>query len=57
MVARLEAEGFKFESDPDFLAHVTDWIDGKIDLRELRAIHTSLIRSRLTLGRVKDRAS
>ncbi|WP_395517738.1 hypothetical protein [Pseudorhizobium flavum] len=47
MVARWEARGFQFESDPSFLESVEDWIQGRIEIPELRVIYMNLVRSRL----------
>ena len=45
VLARLEARGATFERDPQFLAHVEDWIDGKIDMQELRGRYVEFARS------------
>lgn len=46
MVARWEARGFQIESDPSFLESIEDWIEGRIEIPELRLIYMNLVRSR-----------
>lgn len=46
MVARLEDRGYQFESDPGFLDSMEGWIEGRIEIPELRAIYMNLLRSR-----------
>lgn len=46
MVARWDGHGHQFESDPDFLKSVEDWIDGKMEIADLRTAYMELIRSR-----------
>ena len=46
MVARWEARGFQIESDPSFLESIEDWIEGRIEIPELRVIYKNLVRSR-----------
>jgi len=46
IVSRIEAQGNKFENDPGFLASVDKWIEGKIDIKELRGAYEDLVRSR-----------
>lgn len=46
MLARMEARGYQFESDPGFLASVEGWIDGKIEIADLQTIYVGLLRSR-----------
>lgn len=46
MVAGLEARGLQFESDPGFMENVEDWIEGRIEVADLRTAFMDLIRSR-----------
>lgn len=45
VLARLDARGARFERDPGFLVHVEEWIDGKIEIQELRARYMAFARS------------
>lgn len=47
VLARLDARGAQFERDPRFLAHVEEWIDGKIDMQALRARYLEFARANL----------
>ncbi|MFN7024800.1 MAG: hypothetical protein ACK4QP_09830 [Pseudorhizobium sp.] len=44
--ARLKAYGTPFDDDPRFLAAVDDWINGTIDIGELRARYHDIQRTR-----------
>ncbi|MCB5203784.1 hypothetical protein LH464_15025 [Neorhizobium sp. T786] len=46
MLARVEAQGFQFESDADFRALVEEWIEGTLEIGELREVYAQLLRSR-----------
>lgn len=46
MLARVEAQGLEFESDADFRALVEEWIEGKLEIGELREVYANLLRSR-----------
>ncbi len=50
VMTRLEARGASFERDPQFLVHVEEWIDGKIEMQELRARYMGFARERLKTG-------
>jgi len=50
VLTRLEARGATFERDPQFLAHVEEWINGKIEMGELRALYMEFARSRFRNG-------
>jgi hypothetical protein len=46
VIARLEARGASFERDPQFLVHVEAWVEGNIDMQELRARYLEFSRAR-----------
>lgn len=46
IVARNEARGTPLETGPSFLAKVDEWIEGEIDITELRQFYAELLRSR-----------
>jgi hypothetical protein len=48
--ARLKASGTPFDDDPRFLAAVDDWINGTIDIGELRARYLEIQRKRTRLS-------
>ncbi|MCJ8518110.1 hypothetical protein ABID21_000996 [Pseudorhizobium tarimense] len=54
VLARLEARGAPFERDPQFLAHIEDWVDGKIDMQELRGRYLDFARSRRVMVAQQD---
>ncbi|MFN7102081.1 MAG: hypothetical protein ACK4N1_05605 [Pseudorhizobium sp.] len=45
--ARLKASGTPFDDDPQFLAAVDDWINGTIDIGELRARYRDIQRAKM----------
>jgi hypothetical protein len=46
VLARLDARGARFERDPQFLAEVEAWVEGRIDMQELRARYLAFARAR-----------
>jgi len=46
VVARAAKMGYPFESSPAFLAHVNDWIQGKITPPELRRQYVLFLKQR-----------
>ncbi len=46
MLVRMEARGYHFENDPGFRSSVEDWIEGRMEISELRMIYMDLLRSR-----------
>ena len=46
VLARLESHGAEFETEPQFLSHVEDWIEGRIDMPEPRARYVDFLHSR-----------
>lgn len=47
VLGRFDARGVPFERDPQFSSHIEDWIDGTIDMSELRSRYLELLRSRI----------
>jgi len=48
--ARLKASGTPFDDDPRFLSAVEEWIEGAIDIAELRRRYSDIQRTRTRLS-------